>query len=133
MRNYCARSRMAPGSALTQMLSSAAIGCGRITPEPRGGGPPAVGFRALDLGQAGRPHPSRRDQLLDLGHVDLRPAAAWPARHVLLQVVDLVVGLALAGDPAVAEAKVDRLVIGQRRDARSLLRDLQPHTDPLVD
>ena len=46
--------------------------------------------------RCGRSHPPGHDQLLDLGYIDLRPAAAWPAGHVFLQVVDLVVGLALA-------------------------------------
>src|SRR5262245_25482640 len=58
----------------------------------RVGGPPALGLRGLDLGQAGGTHPPGGGQLLDLGYVDLRPAAARPAGHVLLQVVDLVVG-----------------------------------------
>ena len=99
-------------SAATRSGGTVALRCDSI-----GGGPPPVGLCGLDLGQAGRSHPPGSDQLVDLGHIDLRPAAAWPAGHVLLKVVDIVVGLALAGDPAVAQAEVDRLVRSQRRDA----------------
>ena len=44
----------------------------------------------------------------------------------MLQVVDLVICLALAGNPAIAQAKVDGLLVSQRRNARFLFRDLQP-------
>ena len=37
--------------------------------------PPRVGLGPFDLGQAGRPHPARGDQRLDLLAVDLRPRA----------------------------------------------------------
>src|SRR5262249_10761453 len=98
-----------------------------------GGGPPPVGFGGLDLGQAGRSHAPGRDQLLDLGHTYLRPPDSRPAGRVPLQVVALAAGLALPGAPAVAQAAVDRLVVGQRRDARALLRDLQPHPGAHID
>jgi hypothetical protein len=45
----------------------------------------------------------------------------------LLQVVRVVVRPPLTGDPAVAQPDIDGLVICEGRDARALLRELEPY------
>src|ERR1700730_4692922 len=92
-----------------------------------GGLPPAVLPGQLDLAPPGGLHPARLDQTGRLVGIDLRPAAARPARREALQPVLLVERALLAVDPAVAERHLERFGIGHAGSARALLRDLEPY------
>src|SRR3954451_1346279 len=94
--------------------------------------PAAVRFRRLDLGEAGRPHPARRDQRFRLLAVDPRPASARAPRREALQEVRLVEAALLAVDPAEAKGHLERLSVGDAALRRPFLRDLQPDALGLV-
>src|SRR5207248_5004000 len=64
--------------------------------------------------------------------VDLRPLAPRPPREEALQVVRLVETPRLRVDPAVAERNLERLGVGDSRDAGALLRELHPHAGLLA-
>jgi hypothetical protein len=66
--------------------------------------PTPVGLRGCDFDQAECPHAARIDQGLDALHIELGPRAPWPSRRVPLRVGIGVVALALAIDPAIAQA-----------------------------
>src|SRR6266550_1211743 len=91
-------------------------------------GPPAVGFRPLDLGEAGGPHVPGGDECLGLPAVDPGPLAAGTAGREALEPPGLVVGALLAVDPSVAEGDVEGLGVGDGVVTRSRLGNLEPQT-----
>src|SRR5215203_5678260 len=95
--------------------------------------PPSISLGGLDLGEAGRAHPPGRHERLHPADVHLRPSSSRSTSNVVLQEVHIVICLPLARDPAIAQAKVDGLVVSQGRNARPLLCDLQPNSGPPVD
>src|SRR5947207_4926319 len=94
--------------------------------------PATVRLRALDLREPRRPHQSGLDQPRRRLAVDLRPLAPRPPREEALQVVRLVETPRLRVDPAVAERNLERLGVGDSRDAGALLRELHPHAGLLA-
>jgi hypothetical protein len=83
-----------------------------------GGIPPAIGLRALDLGEAAGAHPPLSDEALDVVAVALRPGAAGATRCERLECVVLVESPDLPVDPAVAQCDVERFVVGDARLGR---------------
>ena len=90
------------------------------------GVPPPVGLRRVDLRLPGRAHPARGDQGLDPVAVDLRPLARGLRGVNRCRKYDVVVPVAQAVDPAVAERDLDGVGDVDGDDARALLGDLQP-------
>src|SRR6185369_16709909 len=81
----------------------------------------------IDLGQAGRPHPARGDQRLDLLAVDLRPHALRASRREALHEPVVVDALRAPVDPAEAQRHVDGAGPVERRDASVLLGHPDEH------
>src|SRR5690349_5115737 len=88
--------------------------------------PTAVGACPLDRRHPARPHRSALDQCLGALAVYLRPDALWLARSELLHERLCVAGPLQAVDPAMAEAGHHCLVVADRFQPRSLLRDPEP-------